>query len=367
MQKVIDYLKEYNTKVSPLVPQVIKAQSSIIGEDIPLINSAVENLISFLSGGKRLRGAEIYLGYKIFGGLGPPAAHAQALRAGEVGGSRGNEETALLASLTIEIAHAFLLIHDDIIDRDALRRGAPTIHMRYAKGKDLHYGESMAIVIGDVAMFWAFRILNSLDLPAERKSKAIELLTNLLYEVGVGEALDVMYEEERRFSEKDVLQVHRYKTANYTISGPLMLGAILAGASEDNLKAISGFGIPVGIAFQLRDDELGMFSTEEEIGKPADSDLKEGKVTLLIVKALENAQGEDLEFLRYAHGNKDLTPQEVDRVREVMKSSGALKYSQEKSRELVEKGKEFIPEITDDPDAQAMLAELADFMIERKS
>ena len=186
-------------------------------------------------------------------------------------------------------------------------------------------------------------------------------------ETGLGQALDISYEAEKRFSEEDVLRVHRYKTAEYTIPGPISVGAILAGASEDQLKAIKDLGIPLGIVFQLRDDELGMFSTEEELGKPVDSDLRESKVTILIVKAFEKAQGKDLEFLKYAFGNKNLTRKEVEKVREIIRTTGALEYSQKLSRKLAEGGKKFIPLINKNPKFQKILLELVDFVIERGS
>lgn len=347
MSNFVDYLIKYNQDLKLIIDTTFDEEKKAVGVIVPMAGDMIDDYKKFLSGGKKLRGCEIYLGYQIF--------------------ARTNKKEGLLASLVIEIIHSSLLMHDDVMDQDDLRRGEPTMHKKYAKHFGDHYGEAMAITLGDEGMFWAYRILNSLHFPRENLSKATKFLSQVLLEVGIGQALDITYEEQKKFSEEAVLQVHRYKTADYTISAPLSMGAILAGTNEKKLKAIKDFGIPVGIAFQIRDDELGMFSTEEELGKPVDSDLKEGKVTLLIVKALEFASKEDKEFLQYAHGNQKLIKEEIERVRVIIKNGGAFTYSQKIAKDLVEKGKKFIPEITDNPVYQKLLVQLADFVIERQS
>lgn len=355
MSQFLDFINQYNSDLQPILDKVFETEAKRLGKIVPMASVMALDYKHFLEGGKKLRGCEIFLGYKMF----LPAGR-------QVGGK--DLKQGLLASLVIEIIHSFLLIHDDFIDSDDLRRGQPTMHKKYAQNHGQRYGESMAINLGDEGMFFAISLLNSLDLPRERLSKATQFLGQMLFEVGVGQALDITYEKEKEFSEEKVLRVHRYKTAEYTVPGPLTLGAILAGVSDSKvLQAIKDFGIPVGIAFQLRDDELGMFSTEEELGKPVDSDIKEGKLTLLIVKALENAKGSDLEFLKKAYGSKNLSSEEIERIRQIIKKTGALEYSQKKSRELVSDGKKFISEITDNPKYQKLLEELADFCIERNS
>jgi len=141
----------------------------------------------------------------------------------------------------------------------------------------------------------------------------------------------------------------------------------LAGATDEEIKKIEPFGQPVGIAFQIRDDELGLFSNEKSLGKPIGSDVKENKNTLLHLKALKKAKGEDKEFLEYAYGNRDLTDEEVERVREITIRTGAFEYSQKTGWGLVEEGKKYIDKITKDPYHQKLLASFADFMMERKS
>ena len=343
-----DYLKQYNADVNPVLESLFEKERKRLSEIVPMAGVMARDYQHFLEGGKKLRGTQIFLGFEMFGGK--------------------EKDQILLGSLVIEIIHSFLLIHDDIMDEDDLRRGEPTMHKKYASQYGDHYGESLAINLGDEGCFFAIGLLNSLNLPRERLSRATEFLGKMLFEVGIGQALDITYENEKEFIEEKVLRVHRYKTAEYTIPGPLTIGAILAGVDDPKiLQAIKDFGIPIGIAFQIWDDELGMFSTEEELGKPVDSDIKEGKLTLLIVKAMEKATGEDLEFLKSNYGQENLSEEEVERIRQIIKDTGALDYSQNLSRNLVEEGKKFIPEITRDPKYRQLLTELADFVIERKS
>ena len=347
MQTFFKYLEDYNRDIQPIIDKFFYEKKREVKKIAPVAGQMIDDFKEFFEGGKKLRGCEILLGYEMFGGE--------------------NRKTGLLASLVIEIIHASLLIHDDFMDQDDLRRGKPTMHKKYSKNHNTHYGASMAINIGDEGLFLASYLLNSLDLPKERLSKATQFMSQFLMETGLGQALDISYERQKRFTEEDVLRVHTYKTAEYTISGPISLGAILAGADEKYLKAIKDFGIPVGIAFQLRDDELGIFSTEEVLGKPVDSDLRESKVTILIVKAFENAAGGDLKFLKYAFGNPNLAEEVVDRVREIIRQCGALDYSKRLSRKYVDDGKKFIPKISKDPKYQKLLEELADFSIKREN
>lgn len=347
MQYFIKYLEQYNRDIQSVLNKFFSEQKREVATIAPIAGRMVDDFRDFLDGGKKLRGALVMLGYEMFGGK--------------------NRETGFLASLVIEIIHASLLIHDDFMDQDDLRRSKHTMHKKYARIGGEHYGASMAINIGDEGLFMATHLLNNLDLPKTRLSLATKFLSRLLMETGLGQALDISYEAHGNLTEKDVLRIHRYKTAEYTISGPISLGAILAGADENRIQAIKDYGIPIGTAFQLRDDELGMFSTEEELGKSVDSDLREAKITILIVKAFENAKGENLIFLKNAYGNPNLSGKEIERVREIIRNSGALDYSKSLSRKYIEDGKKFVPKVTADAKYQRFLEELADFVVNRES
>jgi len=308
----------------------------------------------FCQGGKRLRGAQIQLGY-------------------ELGG--GKKKDILGPSTSIELIHGFLLMHDDIQDKDVLRRGFPTIHKQYEEwhktcysaADHFHYGLSMGINMGDLGAYFGTEVLLSGSQDEKLKTKVAIFFSKILQRVAFGQGLDISYEQQNKVTEKDVLEVHLQKTSIYTVGGPIAIGAILAGVSKRRIEAILKYGEPIGIAFQLRDDELGLFSSEEELGKPVGSDIREGKNTILKVKALEESSGKDREFLVKSYGNRGIRPAEVEKVKEITIKTGAFAYSKKLSRKLVKEGKKFIPLITKDSELQDTLVSFADFMVERNS
>ena len=352
------YLKDYSSRADKYLSQFFTKKINEVknigrgGKGVLIAVDMLSRYKKFVRGGKKLRGAQIQLGYQIAG---------------------GNKRDVLEASTSIEIIHSFLLMHDDIMDLDAVRRGFPTIHRQYEDehrkyklGKDtLHYGTSMGIGMGDLGAYLGMEVLLASNLDSDKKLTAAKYLSRLLQRVSYGQGLDVTYEQMKNISEHDVMQVHLHKTSIYTVVGPLRIGALLGGLSDDKINAIEKFGEPVGIAFQLRDDELGLFSDEETLGKPIGSDIKEGKNTLLRIKAIERAKKEDKKFLKFAYGNRDITKKDIRKVQELTINTGVLQYSQELSKKLVEKGKKYAPKITNDRKLQTTLVSLADFVIER--
>ena len=348
------YLKDYIKQTTPVLDKIFKERQKEAARISPITAEMMAIYRKYM-GGKNIRGALTKLGYECFGGK--------------------NQKAILEASLMVEVAHAFLLIHDDIMDQDCLRRGMPTIHIqydqlhrqRYAKGRPEFYGTWMAINLGDAGFAIAHLILAEAKFSPEIKERVLRRFDKQVLTTAFGQAIDVSYEYEENVTEEDVLRVHHYKTANYTITGPLQYGALFAGASEKEVEKIEKYGLPIGITFQLRDDELGLFSDEETLGKPIGSDIRENKNTILHLKALENASPKDKKFLEYAYGNRSLTNEEVKKVQEITLKTGAFAYSQKMAKDLVEKGKKFVPLITDKPEIQDTLYKMADFMIERNS
>tara|TARA_Y100000310_G_scaffold269548_1_gene282829 strand:+ start:5001 stop:6032 length:1032 start_codon:yes stop_codon:yes gene_type:complete len=311
----------------------------------PSSKEMIELLKEFtLRGGKRIRAALVYHGYTLFQ---PP-----------------NNEI-LKPAMATELIHSFLLIHDDIIDQDNTRRNGPTIHASYEKlFNSKHYGTSFAILAGDILHAFANEILANSNFPDKNKNLAIKSLNTTVTKVIYGESLDVLSSINPNFSKKDLELTHYLKTASYTVEGPLHLGAILAGATEEQLKILSKYGIPLGKAFQLQDDILGLFGDEEKLGKPVGSDIKEGKKTLLILKALESATEEQKQFLQSTLNKKDITKEEIDRVRDIVKQTKSLEHSQTTAKQLIQEAKEAITPLKDSESKQ-FLIELADYMLER--
>ena len=331
----------------------------------------VKNLKRFTQGsGKRIRPVLFYYGYLIAGGE--------------------KEKDILEASISIELIHSYLLIHDDIIDEDDFRRYRPSMHCIYEKKyrdklrrrhidvspsfqrrispneNSKHFGVSMAIVTGDLASSLGYEILNHSNFSADLKIKAIRELNRIVSNTITGEAMDVVLASRLDANLSDVIKMQGYKTAKYTIEGPLHLGAILAGADESFLKSISEFAIPLGIAFQIQDDIIGVFGDEKKTGKPVGADIKEGKKTLLSIKVFEKADSEQLETLSGLFGNKNISLDEIDDFREIIKKTGSLEYSLENIDSLVKLSKTHLGKIKIPENDKECLLELADFIAKRR-
>jgi len=195
---------------------------------------------------------------------------------------------------------------------------------------------------------------------------AIALLSQVTAETVAGQLLDVEDIRLTELTEAMVLRIHEYKTAHYTIMLPLLLGAILARADGAQLPGIRAYAVPIGIAFQIQDDLLGLYGEQVVLGKPVDSDVKEGKKTLLFVHAYERAGAADREFLRRVHGNPAAGWDDLERVRSIVRETGALASSEAMACDLVAEGQARIPEITRDPRWQRVLAGVGDFLIARR-
>jgi len=289
----------------------------------PFIKDLVRNMIPLATGGKRLRGAFTYYSYLMFGGK--------------------NKEEILKASAFVDLIHIYLLIMDDIIDQDDLRHHQLTLHKIYKdmhieqfhKKDATHFGESIAICAGIVLCHISQNILLHSDFDPKLIVRALDHFNLGLAYTGYGEALDVVAEVKDVVTEYETIQINLLKTAKYTYENPIYVGAILGGATDDDLKALSGYAIPAGIAFQIQDDILGVFGTEEKLGKPADSDLKEGKQNLLTVRTQRMAKGKDkAKFLTYL-GNTNLTSEDLEDARRIIRESGALDYCKKKAEEYV--------------------------------
>lgn len=212
----------------------------------------------------------------------------------------------------IELIHSALLIHDDIMDNDMLRRGEKTLHVSYAEmfsGKHkLHVGKSLAICVGDVCFFLAFDILAQTSLSAKTKQHIQKLLCDEFIKVGLMQMQDVALSTQPHLpKESDIISLYTYKTARYTFSLPFIIGALLAGAKSKTIKDLELIGEYMGIIFQIKDDELSIYATEEEIGKPIGSDLRENKKTFHYVRLMSKASAEDKNYMLNLQRKKHIT------------------------------------------------------------
>lgn len=315
----------------------------------------VEFLKDFvLSSGKRIRPILFCCGYFVAGG--------------------DDKKNILKTSISMELIHSYLLIHDDIIDRDDFRHGDASMHKKYNKkykcvlGRDEcnHFGTSMAIIAGDLASSFGHKILADSEFPSREKLRAIFEMNKIISNTIVGEAMDVALVLKEKYCMKDIIGMHIYKTAKYTIEGPLYLGAILAGAEGEYLNSLSKYAVPLGVAYQIQDDMIGVFGDEKKIGKPVGSDIKEGKKTLLLLKAYEHGSDEQKKILDASIGRKNVTPGEVEKVREIIEKTGSLDFSKKEIQKLKDEALNNLEKIKMDEDYKIFFRDFADMLVKRE-
>lgn len=287
----------------------------------PACADAVAELEAYvLRGGKRVRPTFAWLGWLGAGGDEHSADADAVLRVGAA----------------LELFHGSALVHDDVIDASATRRGAPAAHVLFAdrhrgrcwNGDAQLYGTGVAILVGDLAQGWADDLIRTCGLRAQALARTAQVWSALRAEVLHGQLLDVTAEASGDEGIETPLRVNEYKTASYTVARPLHIGGAIAGADEELISVYRAFGQDIGIAFQLRDDLLGVFASPEETGKPSGDDLIQGKRTMLLAAALKYADEQDpgaAKFLRTRVGTQ-ITDDEIATMRGVMIDVGAVDH-----------------------------------------
>jgi len=298
--------------------RVQKALDAFLARQLPLLDAVSEELspltdalTELISGGKRLRPAFCYWGAR---GAGAPGS-----------------DDLVAATASLELFQACAIIHDDVMDGSDTRRGRPAVHRRFAalhrteawQGDPEAFGAGAAILLGDLCLAWSDEMLATSGLPAEALGRGDRVFAEMRSELMGGQYLDLLEQARGGGSVERALRVARYKSAKYTIEKPLHLGARLAGAGQDVMDGYSGYGLPLGEAFQLRDDLLGVFGDPDATGKPAGDDLREGKRTALVAMALEAATPAQAGVVRRHLGDPHLGDDGVAQLREVLVDTGA--------------------------------------------
>ena len=324
--------------------------TDIDGALLPVVE-ALEGFV--LGGGKRMRPAFAYWGYRGAGGV-------------------DNEQlVACVASL--ELLQASALIHDDLIDASDTRRGDPSVHRRFAGQHELNawsgsadeFGAAAAILLGDLCLVWSDELLCSSGLPVEAVMRARPVFDAMRTEVMAGQYLDVLAQASRDTTLERAGKVARYKSAKYTVERPLLLGAALADAPAELSAAYSAYGLPLGEAFQMRDDVLGVFGDPVRTGKPAGDDLREGKRTYLIAAAYQTADDAQRALLDAHLGAPDLDSGGVAALRQVIDDTGALARTEERSDRLAAAAAAALAAADVDDAARPVLEHLATAAIQR--
>ncbi|ACY98569.1 MULTISPECIES: polyprenyl synthetase family protein [Thermomonospora] len=318
-----------------------------ISDDLAPLLSALDAL---LAGGKRLRPAFCYWGWRAAGGEDIEAATGIAA-----------------AAASLELLQASALIHDDVMDASDTRRGQPSAHRRFEamhrehgwRGGAAAFGEGSAILLGDLCLAWSAEMFDTSGLDTEALRRGRPVFDLMRTEVICGQYLDMLESARGAGTVERALTVVEFKSAKYTIERPLHMGAELAGGTPEVVEALRAYGRPLGIAFQLRDDVLGVFGDPAETGKPAGDDLREGKRTVLVAFTLERATPAEAEFIESRLGDPELDAEGIAQLRSIIDGSGALAACEELIDRYTEQAYEALRSAPIASDARQALAELA--------
>lgn len=311
-----------------------------------------ERILAFTLGGKRLRSTLAWWGWLAGGG---PSDGPEA-------------RAALSAASALEVLQTFALVHDDVMDSAPTRRGAPSVHAAHTaehrarshRGASARYGESMAVLTGDLALVWADDLLRESleDLPT--RNEAHRVWRDMRTEVMVGQYLDLRSQARAERSVSVALRTDRLKTASYTVERPLHLGAAMAGAPSSTTSALRDYGADVGVAFQLRDDLMDLYGDPARTGKAPGEDLEQGTNTMLLATGIDLAREHgDTAALRLLErvGSR---PVDTDRIADLLDRLGARELVRGRCRDLADRGVRHLAPLDLDPTVRDELTRFAD-------
>jgi geranylgeranyl diphosphate synthase, type I len=334
-------------EVDRSLKEFIERQRPQLGvpEVAPLLSAAEE----FLAGGKRLRPAFCYWGWRGAGGDDDPAFFT--------------------AAASLELLQASALVHDDVMDASDLRRGMPSAHRRFQAlhekadwhGSAEQFGEGAAILLGNLMLIWSGEMWRGSGLPPASLAAAQQVHDHMRTELMCGQYLDLLEQAHGENTFDSALRVALFKSGRYSVEQPLRLGLVLAARDRAPWidRLCEEYGRSVGIAFQLRDDILGVFGDPAETGKPAGDDLREGKRTMLVARTLAVASPAQAEAVRGTLGDPALDAAGIDRLRQIIAETGALVACEEMIKNYLEDALTSLDHAPITEEARAALADLA--------
>jgi geranylgeranyl diphosphate synthase type I len=346
-------LERLRAAVSDALAEFLDRQRDVLAAMDPVLVPVVDEIRALAEGGKRLRPAFAYWGWR--------GARDPGLEPAE------DDAAVLRAVAALEFVHASALVHDDVMDGAGTRRGRPATHVGFAARHATHdlagdgdlFGTGAAILVGDLALVWSDELLRGSGISVAALGRARAVWDTMRTEVTAGQYLDLLRAAGGLPGPDGALTVARYKSAGYTVQRPLQLGAAIAGAGEDVRAACTAIGLPLGEAFQLRDDVLGVFGDPALTGKSADDDLREGKQTLLIALAEQETDEAGRRLLAEVLGNQDAGPAEFDALRSLLEKTGARARVEERIAERTALARTAIAGAPVAEDARAALDALA--------
>jgi geranylgeranyl diphosphate synthase, type I len=316
------------------------------------VEVAGDILMNFLTGGKCLRSTFMYLGW----------------RAGAA-----DSDEAIYASASLELLHAFALLQDDVMDDSPSRRGRAAAHIQFGdwhrrralSGSPRRFGESAAILLGDLCLIWAEQMLRESGIEHRRLQQALPRYDAMRTELALGQFADLASDVRDLPSMAVVLEVARRKSGNYTVRRPLEIGAAMSGCSDRTLSGLGRYGTAIGEAFQLRDDLLGVFGSEAVTGKPSGRDLVERKATSVVIAAHQLADASTRRQLTDLMNNCELDDTAIDRWRTLIVTTGAVQWIEDLISDRVVSARAELDELRLDESVCAALANMAAICTER--
>ncbi len=329
-------------KIENKINEILDKEIEKYGDN-EFIKESLKELKRLSGSGKRVRGYLIKLGQMLFG---------------------KDDDSYVDLAAAIEIFQTAILIHDDIIDEADKRRGMDTINAKY-KG---HIGVAKGICIGDLGFFISYRIINNANITKELKDEIVKIYSKTLHNTVNGEIVDVelplkSLDYHKNMDEKIIYDIYVNKTAWYTIIGPILIGAASAGASSEDKEKLIKMGTNLGIAFQIKDDLLGLYSNTNKMGKTL-NDIKEGKQTIIYKYAIDNANKEELEVIKNYYGNSNVTDEESNIIIELFDKLGARKNAEKLVKEYTDKGIDIINDM--EIKNKELFISFADYLLKRE-
>jgi len=320
---------------------------------VPWTNDVAKRLFDLCKRGKTLRGSMLLYTQSLF--------------------DERVMEAAVHIAACLELFHAALLIHDDVIDHDRIRRGIESIHVQYeATGKEKQasnpsrFGEGMAICVGDIGIFSAFLFLSNTKLPVRKNLAILQLITREFLTVGFGELHDIALGFLPDLPSTDeILSMYRRKTARYTFSLPMMAGALLSGQPEKTIRMFEQLGELFGMLFQIRDDQLTMYGNTQEVGKKIGNDIAENKSTLYRILLYERMSHEDKTRANKIFGNNNITGDNIQEIKNMISAYGVDRDVQEKITQISQNAHRLIKHLPISTEKQSEFYTLLEFITTR--
>lgn len=336
-------MKKEIVKISNRINDILDCEIEKYSDN-DFIRNSLEELKRLSIGGKRVRGYLVKLGGILFG---------------------LDDDSYIDIAAALEIFQTAILIHDDIIDEAEKRRGIDTINAKYSG----HLGISKAICIGDLGFFLSYKIISELNLSSNIKEEITKVYSKTLINTVNGEIIDVELplndlKYHKSMDEKIIYDIYVNKTAWYTIIGPILIGSTLANASSVDKEKLKNIGLNLGIAFQIKDDLLGLYSDFGKLGKTL-NDIKEGKQTIIYKHAIDNAKEDELNIIRKYYGNNNITDEGNYKIIKLFEEIGSKKYAEDLVEEYTNKAINLINEM--DIQNKDKFVSFANYLLKREN